>query len=188
MRTNVALLVGAVLLGGLALAGTATAADGQYHSLNDSLADDDNGTDVGVCVIGVDSPCNGEGWDGDNETEDEQPRDDERIGDDGESEDDEAGICLVGADSPCNDGNGTTEDGGGGVTPVDENESSDHTEPNEDNGESADDEAGICLVGADSACNGADGSSADARITLQSAGQESQSIFESLFGVLAALF
>jgi hypothetical protein len=112
MRTRVALLVGAVLLGGLALAGTATAthADGQYHSLNDSIDTDENGTDVGVCMIGSDSPCNGEQWDGDNEIGDEQPRDTDRTSDDGAAEDDEVGICLVGADSACNGDDGAGED------------------------------------------------------------------------------
>ena len=109
MRTRVALLVGAVLLAGLAMAGAATAtqADAQLGDEQINGTDGDNGTDVGICMIGVDSACNGEQWDGDNETTDSDAK---RIGDDeNQSDDSAAGICMVGAGGPCNSDNSSSD-------------------------------------------------------------------------------
>lgn len=118
MRTSVALFVGAVLLGGFVLGGSVTAAQ-SADSTHNGTDTGDNDTEVGICVIGVDSPCNGDEWDGDeNDTEggslqpvadgDEsddsvEPRTDDKRGsvDDGQT-DSEVGICLLGADTACN--------------------------------------------------------------------------------------
>jgi hypothetical protein len=71
MRVRTALLVGAVLLAGLGLAGAATAApiDGSDHETNETTNTSGSaGAEVGICVTGVDSPCNGQQWDGDRST------------------------------------------------------------------------------------------------------------------------
>lgn len=105
MNLRQPLLVAAVLLCGLLLVATATAttaADG-----GDSIGSNEtatNDTQAGVCVIGVDSPCNGEQWDGDDPngstTETGVGETVERTTNaSGEAS---AGICVVGADSPCN--------------------------------------------------------------------------------------
>jgi len=170
MRTRVPLLVGAILLAGLAMAGAATATqtDGQYHSLDESIngTDDGNETGVGICVVGADSPCNGEQWDGDNETSD----DERQVSDDEQSEDgSDAGICMVGAGGPCNgeesatnrtaDEKSSADEGDAGICmvgaggPCNGEESA--TNRTADEKSSADEgDAGICMVGAGGPCNG----------------------------------
>ncbi len=91
--------------------------------------DDDDGGDVGICMVGADSPCNGpaaengttdathptpvndstadDGNDSDEQPQILLPEDQNRDGeiDDrfrGNDSKTEAGICVVGADSPCN--------------------------------------------------------------------------------------
>jgi len=179
MRTRVPLLVGAILLAGLAMAGAATAtqADGQYHSFDESINGTDgdgNETGVGICVVGADSPCNGEQWDDDNETSD----DDRQLGDDEQSDEGDAGICMVGAGGPCN---GDQADGDGQLTPAEEeNRTGDRIEPNKDDGG----EAGICLVGADSACNG----NSAPNLSVESVTAQRQSTFDFFVGLFGALF
>lgn len=132
MRTSVALLVGAVLLTAFALAGSATATQSADSVLNGTDSGDD-GPEVGVCMIGVDSPCNGEEWDGDeNDTKGDnlQPVADgneksgavenrtEKDGHDTVTDGDgehEAGNCLVDADTACN--NDFWADGSNGFVP-----------------------------------------------------------------------
>lgn len=158
MRTSAALLVGVVLLAGLAMAGAATAtqADGTYHSLNESSnqTDDGNGTGVGVCVIGVDSPCNGAKWDGDDDIGDEQNTSERIEPVEGNGDSGEVGICVTGVDSPCNGEENDGDDAGGELTPVEDNETREGSEPikNETDGEDA--TVGVCVIGVDSPCNG----------------------------------
>lgn len=107
MRRDV-FFVAAALLGAVLLAGAATATPTTTDS---TLNESDNGTQVGICMIGVDSPCNGEQWDGDDEP---LPGDDETRESDGErihpddgangsgDNESEVGICVIGTDSPCN--------------------------------------------------------------------------------------
>lgn len=91
-------------------------------------ADDTSDAEVGICVVGVDSPCNGDSrTNADQETAtgektsegdgqmwipEDQNRDgqiDDRFKDDEavHSGKAEAGICVVGADSPCNGDEGS---------------------------------------------------------------------------------
>lgn len=106
MRLRMPLLVGAVLLVGLGLAGAATAVPADDNSISEQTIGDDTDTnnettddgDVGICVTGVDSECNGEEYDGDNDTATD---DGQRIGSDDDDGDD-AGICMIGVDSECN--------------------------------------------------------------------------------------
>lgn len=132
MRTSVALLVGAVLLTAFALAGSATATQSADSAHNGTDSGDD-GPEVGVCMIGVDSPCNGEEWDGDendtnggnlqpvadgNESNDVVDNRTEKDGHDTVTDgggEHEAGICLVGADTACN--NDFWADGSNGFVP-----------------------------------------------------------------------
>lgn len=105
MRQNALPLLSALVLL-LAAAGGAVAADagtvGSSEETTEESPDeiDSNDTqnssaEVGICVVGVDSPCNGDSVDGDGERG-------ERIGD-GESDAAvDVGVCVVGADSPCN--------------------------------------------------------------------------------------
>lgn len=66
MTVRRSLLVGALLCCGLLLAGAVTAApaNGTGESIDDG-ANATESTQVGICVVGADSPCNGEQWDGD---------------------------------------------------------------------------------------------------------------------------
>lgn len=104
-------IVAALLFGAVLLAGTATAT---ATTVDSPLNESDNETEVGICVIGVDSPCNGEEWDGDesgdNETAsdlDEQPVRGNESADSGTAigsggSETDVGTCVIGADSPCN--------------------------------------------------------------------------------------
>lgn len=85
-----------VLLAGAAIATPDSPTD-DGPAINDSDSERDN-TTAGICVTGVDSPCNGEQWDGDrpartDETTDSGPT----IG-----EGADLGICRIGVESPCN--------------------------------------------------------------------------------------
>lgn len=205
MRTRVALLVGAVLLGALVLAGSATAlqADGQTHVINDSANRTTNETSaqVGVCMVGVDSPCNGEPWDG-GATESERST---GVANDTTTDEGTAGICLVGADSPCN---GQHHDDAGKIVPIGDAPGS-HASPGKDDGvlvpvedgpgghthpvkdgrhahpakDSHETSPGICLIGADTACN----SGAHATLAVESTGHH-RSVFASLFDLFVSLF
>lgn len=162
--------MGAVLLAGLATAGAATAtqADAQPADQRINGTDGDNGTDVGICMIGVDSPCNGEQWDGDNETTDDSGASDsetnhaDRIGDSDDAGDDDAGICLVGAGGPCNGEDSSSNSSN--LTPVTDTGDTRRIEP----GQKDDGSAGICMVGAGGPCNGDTQTSDDRRIGADS--------------------
>jgi len=86
---------------------------GEPIAENDSADDDE--AEVGICVVGVDSPCNGENASagaeiGDNSSEDGEmwiPEDQDRDGEiddrfEGDDNSTEMGICAIGVDSPCN--------------------------------------------------------------------------------------
>lgn len=122
-RTLSALVAGLVVLS-VAVGGAVAAGElGETELNGDDGADD--GPDVGVCVVGADSPCNGgDEADADHGNESSNgtghvwiPEDQNRDGeiDDrfhgNESEGGDAGICLVGAESPCNGGNATESTG-----------------------------------------------------------------------------
>jgi hypothetical protein len=113
LLTALALVV--VAAGGVAAADTSTSIGTPSNDTGDA--------DVGICLVGADSPCNDtpdEPDTGDrigaNDSDDEHsvwiPEDRNRDGeiDDrfrgGTDREAEAGVCLVGADSPCNDGPG----------------------------------------------------------------------------------
>jgi hypothetical protein len=60
---------------------------------------------MGVCRVGVDSPCNSEQWDGDRPARTNETTSESGSGVAGPPSEDtssEVGICQVGADSPCN--------------------------------------------------------------------------------------
>jgi hypothetical protein len=130
-RTVLALLAAlAVML--VAVGGAAAIESGTAISDDQPDNTTDDGADVGVCVVGADSPCNdasnerseqigdtdqradeGSEQIGENDSDENSqiwiPEDQNRDGeiDDRFTGDDEtsadAGICVVGADSPCND-------------------------------------------------------------------------------------
>jgi len=108
MRTS--LLLVALCCGLTLAAGAAASPTDVSPATDDPSPVADNGTDgndtaVGVCVIGVDSPCNGERWDGNLTPVDDRPAPvdgvDGRLPANG-SESADVGICRVGVDSPCN--------------------------------------------------------------------------------------
>ena len=108
MRRTTAILA-TVLFGAVLLAGAATAAStgqgntpsAQVDSPTNESANDT--AQVGICVTGVDSPCNGEAYDGDDEpkpvpvSENVSAETGIGVGDDAQ-----VGICVIGVDSPCN--------------------------------------------------------------------------------------
>lgn len=88
--------------------------------------------EAGICVVGADSPCNGESTDGEhigNDSDDGKqimiPEDQNRDGeiDDRFTNDENAdvGVCIIGADSPCNSDD--KEDGKIGAGSDDEEQS-----------------------------------------------------------------
>jgi len=112
MRRTIAILV-TVLFSAVLLAGTVTAAstvqgDGPSAQVDSPTNESANDTaQVGICVTGVDSPCNGEAYDGDDQpkpvpiSENESADTGTGIGVGG-GDDAQVGICVIGADSPCN--------------------------------------------------------------------------------------
>ncbi|MFC7060226.1 hypothetical protein [Halovenus salina] len=116
-----------------------TAAGDASTNITANDASDDGG-DVGICLVGADSPCN----DAPEDANDTNTNDSEHIGDDTDADDgrmgipedqdgdgeiderfqgddsdaesgSDAGICLVGADSPCNDAPANGDDVGNGT-------------------------------------------------------------------------
>lgn len=125
LATALALLL--VAVGGAAAAdapGTTTPAVDAPDPGDTPTADGD----VGICVVGADSPCNGPAAEnGTSNTTHPTPVNDPTEIDDGDGtivddgddaaendSDADAGICLVGADTPCNDGGDRTDDGTAG--------------------------------------------------------------------------
>jgi hypothetical protein len=171
MRTS--LLLVALCCGLTLAAGAAASPTDVSPATDDPSPVADNGTDgndtaVGICVVGADSPCNGERWDGDGNrtagdgtltpvdggdrpTDDAQPP---KLPDENRTagNDTAVGICVVGADSPCNgerwDGDRTTENGGDDRSaPVDGVDERLPANGSESAG------VGICRIGVDSPCN-----------------------------------
>jgi hypothetical protein len=137
----------------LVAAGGAAAAGDASTTIPDDTPDATpaEGGDVGICVVGADSPCNDAPADGENATDANESADGERIGDDDDANDGEMRIPED------RNGDGEIDERfRGDENPSAGDESSDAEE------ESGSDDAGICLVGADSPCNDAtDGSDAD---------------------------
>lgn len=120
MRRKIVPLLSVLVLLLVATGGVAAADDA--GTAVDPTLDAVDSDDTGICLVGVDSPCN--------DAPSDDTSDDDQIGipedQDGDGEiddrfrggDDEAdvGICLVGVDSPCNgDATGASDDEGTGV-------------------------------------------------------------------------
>lgn len=97
-----ALLVGCLLLAGAATAAAAANGPTAASSIDGNETTANESAQAGICVVGADSPCNGEQWDGDARTNESTESGTAIGGGHGESGSD-AGICVIGADSPCND-------------------------------------------------------------------------------------
>lgn len=134
MRGYLPLLIAACLLAVLA-AGAAAALPNEDTSIDDES--ETNGTDAGICLVGADSPCNGDGVDDSAAN--------------GSGEDGEMGVCVVGAGGPCNDEDPTPRDSAG--------ESDDGVSVGDRSGHGSGSEGGtdvgICVVGAGGPCNDA---------------------------------
>jgi hypothetical protein len=133
------LTVFALLL--VAVGGAAATGDASTTTTPDATPTE--GGDVGICVVGADSPCNDAPDDAENATDANESTDGERIGDDDDADD---GQMRIPEDQ---DGDGEIDDRFRG-------------DGNPSAGDESSDDAGICVVGADSPCNDASsGSDAD---------------------------
>ena len=133
------LTVFALLL--VAVGGAAAAGDASTTKTPDATPTE--GGDVGICVVGADSPCNDASAEG--STNDTAADDGERIGDGTAAEDGQMRI----PEDQNRDGEIDDRFRGDNVSAGDEPTGDDDDE------KTGSDDAGICLVGADSPCNDA---------------------------------
>jgi hypothetical protein len=125
----------------LVAAGGATAAGDAGTNITDESSDATSGEggDVGICVVGADSPCNDAPEDSANATDANESSEGERTGDDADD-----GQMWIPEDQ---NRDGEIDDRFVG----DENASAGDEQRADE--EAGSDDAGICLVGADSPCN-----------------------------------
>ena len=123
----------------LVAAGGATAAgDASTNISADETATDG---DVGICLVGADSPCNDAPDDAESATDANESADGERTGNDDGADDGQMWL----PEDQNRDGEIDDRFRGDGNTSVGDEQHAD--------GETSSDDAGICLVGADSPCN-----------------------------------